>query len=64
MFVSGFLLGILFDPNDKDDTFLQNICGLVPNYTVLQPTQLCPYCPCAELIKHHSMKKQLIIPIN
>jgi hypothetical protein len=30
-------LGLLFNPEDRHDTFLQNICGLVMHYTALQP---------------------------
>jgi hypothetical protein len=32
---AGFLLGILFNPEDEDDVFLRNV-GLSPNYNILQ----------------------------
>jgi hypothetical protein len=32
---AGFLLGLLFDPEDRSDMFLLNV-GLSPNYTGLQ----------------------------
>jgi hypothetical protein len=33
---TGFLLGLLFDPEDGDDTFLKNASEFVLNYTALQ----------------------------
>jgi hypothetical protein len=33
---AGYLLGLLFDPEDVGDIFLRNV-GLSPNYKALQP---------------------------
>jgi hypothetical protein len=35
LLITCFLLGSLFDPEDGDDTFLQNVAGPLPNYTAL-----------------------------
>jgi hypothetical protein len=35
--VTGFILGLLFDPEDGGDTFLRNVGGLLPNYMELEP---------------------------
>jgi hypothetical protein len=34
---AGFLLGLLFDQEDRGRIFLQNICELLSDYTVLIP---------------------------
>jgi hypothetical protein len=32
--IGSFLLGLFFDPEDGGNTFLRNVGGLVPNYSV------------------------------
>jgi hypothetical protein len=33
--VAGFVLDVLFDPEDGGIMFLQNVCGLLPDYMAL-----------------------------
>jgi hypothetical protein len=35
LFITGFLLGLQFDPEDGDTMFLQNTDGFIPNYMAL-----------------------------
>jgi hypothetical protein len=37
MLLAGFLLAILFDPEDGSSKFLLNVGGLLPDYTALHP---------------------------
>jgi hypothetical protein len=34
---AGFLLGLLFDPEDGGDTFLRNVASLLTDYMALYP---------------------------
>jgi hypothetical protein len=36
------LLALLFGPQDGGDTFVRNVCRLLPNYTALQVRRSCP----------------------
>jgi hypothetical protein len=36
LLLTGFLLGLLFDPEDGDDMFLRRV-GIFPNYAALRP---------------------------
>jgi hypothetical protein len=40
LLLAGFLLNTLFDPEDAGDTFLQNVRGLLPDYTALKSRRL------------------------
>jgi hypothetical protein len=47
LFLAGFLLGLLFEPEDGGEKFLRNIGGVPPNYTALQ--QRSTYSPLSPL---------------
>jgi hypothetical protein len=36
LLLAGFVLGLLFDPEDGSSTLLRNIGGIPPDYTALQ----------------------------
>jgi hypothetical protein len=38
LFLDDFLLGLLFAPEDGDNTFLRNLDGLLPEHTALHPS--------------------------
>jgi hypothetical protein len=37
MLQAGFILGLVFDPEDGGDIFLRNACSLSTDYTALYP---------------------------
>jgi hypothetical protein len=49
LLLTGLLLHLLFDPEDGGNMFLQNVGGLLPNNTVLQPRR--QYCSKSPLWK-------------
>jgi hypothetical protein len=48
---SGFLLGLLCDPEDGGSIFLRSVGGLTLNYTALQPTRLSSFTHCSGNLK-------------
>jgi hypothetical protein len=40
LLLAGFLLHLLFHPEDVGSTFLRNVGGFLPDYTMLQPSRL------------------------